>query len=141
MPYVPFAPKTEKSSVTHKLLGVYIDKDLSHFLHLYALYQDRPLSEIVRELLNDYVKTIEDQRTILATISELAHDEWKEWYLKNNGLAGWRNAEQVSNRWDDFKKEAINNLKKRKIPASVITEIIDMMEKLEIQDKTEDIGD
>lgn len=132
MPFLPFATKTENHFNKRKMIGVYIEKEHASYLSLYALYRNTTISDILRELVFEYIQGKEKEEKLLQHIAKEAVTEWRRWILKNNGLPGWRNSEQLSNRWDDFKKEAVKNLKKRKIYPDIITKILDLMENIEI---------
>ena len=131
MPYIPFGSKTEKSSINQKLVGAYLDKEDAIYLHLFALYKDKSISEILREIVSIYIEDKEGKEYIIGCVAQNAHEDWKQWFFKNKGKVGWKSPEQVSLRWNDFKNTAIQNLQKRKIPVNIIQEIIDKMEKLE----------
>ena len=136
MPYIPFATTTEKRVDSQKMVGVYIKKEESLYLSLYALLLETSISGILRKLITDYIEDKEDEDAVLQIISKKAHDEWKKWYDNSQKCAGWRTPEQIGNRWNDFKNEAMNNLRKRRVEPKLIQKIMDSLEKMEINDRT-----
>ena len=131
--YTPFAPKTEKALYTQKLMGVYIDKNEAVYLHLNALYKNTSISEILRELIKEFINKNENKDYIITQIAEKAHETWKEYQSKNIGKIGWKGAEQIAMRWDNYKIIAISNLKKKKIFPEIIDKIIRLMEEMELK--------
>ena len=132
---MPFASKTDRYATKKKLIGVYMDKSIARYLSLYALWKDTTVSGVLRDLIYTYVKDKEKVEYMLNEIAKKAHDEWLEWYDRNmtKGIQGWRTAEQVGNRWDEFREQAESNLMQRRVDVKFIESILEKMQNLEIK--------
>ena len=125
-----FAPKTDSYSTDKKFIGAYVEKDEASYLSLSALHKDTSISDIIRDLITDYVDN-KNRENLLNDMEEKGHEDWKKWFLKNKNEPGWRGYDQIANRWTDYKVACALNLKKRKIYPEVIEKIINKMERLE----------
>jgi hypothetical protein len=67
-------------------------------------------------------------------LQEIALKCLKDWQTKqitNLDVPGWRTAEQITNRWEDYKRELIRDLSARKITNPMIQDIITRLEELQ----------
>ena len=135
--FIPKEPKKQDKE-HQKFIGLYIDKKLAKHLQFYALSIEKSVSEVIRDLISDKVEMVDSEEAIIEHLSKQAHEEWLQWYQRSKGLPGWRNFEQITNRYKDYKDRIHRTLRIKKVGEDIIQQLLEELDKIEIgEDKFE----
>ena len=108
-----------------KFVGGYVPRQLVDDIGLYAMYHNTSRSYILQRSLEDFLKKAPASTTMINELAKRAYNEWQRRYKKNRFVDGWLSREEVAQRFEEFKDEAVQRLRKRKVSEDYIVKIIE----------------
>lgn len=123
-----------KSKIKKPLVqcGVLLKQDKHDHLKLLCIHKGTEMSILVRELILEYLKTQQSKEELIDTLSENAHEEWKEVRIENTGKKGWKTAKQATVNFKNFLTRIRINLRRKYLQENYIDIITRKIEELEM---------
>jgi len=120
-----------KPPAPDKLVGCYIARADSHRIALHAILSSKTRSEVFQELLLPFIEKLPELEILLEQVTVYLVREWQDKCIKNASQIGWKSADQMSMRWNEYKEEIITEFKKKKLDQHLLQQIIQRLEILE----------
>lgn len=126
-----FRSRSEDSVTRNKLVGCYIPREEAERISLYSVLKGTSRSQLLSKIILKYITSLPELDNSIQEIAEKALKDWQQKHLQNIGEPGYRTEDQISNRWEEYKKDLHHDLKVQRIPKNIIQEIITTMEELQ----------
>ena len=119
-------------STDKKLIGCYIDRDDAERIALYSVINRVSRSKMMQHLMGEWLKKIPTYDQLVDMLAEVTLQGWRAKQLENATSNAWKSVEQISRRWDEYKKEVSVELRTRRIPRRTINDILHKTEEKQI---------
>lgn len=123
-----------KPPTPDKLVGCYIARSDAHRIALHAILSDKTRSEVFQGLLLPFIETLPELEILLEQVTVYLVREWQSKSIQNASQNGWKSADQMTLRWNEYKEEIITQFKKKKLDVHLLQQIIQRLEILEYGD-------
>jgi hypothetical protein len=97
----------------NKLLGGYVPNRVYEFFALLALMQNKSLSELLKYIINEYIKDYDEEEVLKQLCDEIL-DSWIETIEDNDGNKFWTE-KRLRERWKKY-KEDLNKVHLKTLP-------------------------
>lgn len=120
-----------KPPTLDKLVGCYIARNDAHRIALHAVLSGKTRSELFQELLLPFIDTLPELEILLEQMTVYLVREWQATCIRNASQTGWKSADQMLLRWNEYKEEVIKAFKTKKLDPHLLQQIIQRLEILE----------
>jgi len=126
-----FRTGTERSLAENKMVGCYIPRQDAERISLHSILNNKSRSKLLYKVIMKFITTLPELEPMLQEIALKCLKDWQTKQIQNLDVPGWRTSDQITNRWEDYKKELIHDLNARKITHKMIQDIISRLEELQ----------
>ncbi len=130
MPRDPFQIERDDHYKSGRMIGGYVPRHLAEYIHLLALYHNQTSQAVLRQLIEHWLAEQEPQGSILTTLADRAHNEWRRRCIEFKKDPEWKTLRERSKQFTWYKKEVRGRLQKKKIADGFIEKILTELHRL-----------